>query len=171
MKCCRRCKTDLPLSDFYIVKGRPTSYCRECYKIIQRENSARQRKDPEFMRRVKSRLDRECAKRGSYRILRMFNSIKYSARRRKIPFALLKSDLSLALDRQQWCCAKTGIPFDLTTGDGRKPFGPAVDRIRNEIGYMPGNIQIVCNVYNFAKMEFSDEDVFRMAKALNNAHP
>ncbi len=170
MKRCGSCKIDRPLSDFYMLKGKPRSYCRECNKAYQRDHASRQRKNPEFMSRVKNRLEREWAKQGSYRVVRMFNSIKYSARRRKVPFALLKSDLSSALDHQQWKCAKTGIPFDLTVGDGRKPFGPAVDRIKNEIGYLPGNIQIVCNIYNFAKMDFSDADVLRMAEALTNAN-
>lgn len=62
----------------------------------------------------------------------------------------------------------TGIPFDFSTGEGTKPFGPAIDRIDSKKGYSIENIRLVCNLFNFAKNRYTDDDVLRMAIALVN---
>ena len=69
-------------------------------------------------------------------------------------------------------CAKTGIPFALVFGMGLRPFGPSIDKINPEVPYSDYNAQVVCNVYQFAKNKFTDEDVLTMAKALvqNNGY-
>ncbi len=62
-------------------------------------------------------------------------------------------------------CEVSGLP--LTFG-GRKhdPWRPSVDRIDPDEGYTPGNVQIVCWIYNRAKHIGSHEDVVRLAAAL-----
>ena len=103
---------------------------------------------------------------GTSRITRMFVSRKADARRRGIPFILSKLDVMSLAERQEWKCAQTGIAFGLSVGAGAKPFGPSIDRIDNALGYAPGNIQLVCIMYNYAKSAFADDDVFAFAEAL-----
>lgn len=100
----------------------------------------------------------------------MFLLIKGRARRRGISLNLTESDIILQLNAQDWKCFKTGITLDLTYGNGRKPFGPTIDRIDNDHGYELGNIQIVCNLYNLCKNIYTDHDVLVFAKALVEAH-
>lgn len=55
-------------------------------------------------------------------------------------------------------CSVTGIPLHL---DDKKynPYSPSIDRIDNFKGYIKGNIQVVCQIYNFCKNQFTDEQV------------
>lgn len=101
----------------------------------------------------------------------MFSQIRGRARRSGIPFSVTALDLSSQINAQNWVCARTGIPFDLTIGSGRLPFGPSVDRIDNALGYEPDNIQIVCNIYNFGKNVFTDADMLKFAHALLDHDP
>jgi hypothetical protein len=98
----------------------------------------------------------------------MFSAIKKRAQDRNIQFDLIKVELAARFEDQEWKCAKTGIEFDLSTGNGMRPFGPTLDRIDSSKGYTSENVQIVCNVYNFAKNDFDDDDVLTFAVALLN---
>lgn len=61
-------------------------------------------------------------------------------------------------------CVMTGIPFDEHGSD--TPWVAHIDRKVPELGYTPENCRLVCACYNLAKKHWTDEDVFRMAKAL-----
>lgn len=74
------------------------------------------------------------------------------------------------LSRQRGLCAKTGIKLELSddpTNCGIKsPWGPSIDQIIPSGGYVVGNVQIVCVMYNFSKGAWGDDDVLFMAKKL-----
>jgi hypothetical protein len=168
MKKCSICKAEKPIADYLAISGsgRKYSRCIQCRQTTGRVyKSNRYATDPEFKKRIKELVlvNRETR---SGRSNVMFNAIKSSAARRGLPVTIVKSDIVTLLEAQNWVCAKTGIPFDLTSGRGRRPFGPSVDRIDGSMGYEPGNIQIVCVIYNLAKSEFTCNDVTAFAKAL-----
>jgi hypothetical protein len=152
-KQCPRCK------DFFVRASIGISYCDPCRKLY---NSEQSKKDK--TRRRESQIQRY--ENREVRITKMFLSIKGSARRRNLSFIVLETDIASLITKQDWKCARTGIPFDLVAGKGKRPFGPTVDRIDNDRGYEPGNIQVVCNMYNTAKMNFTDNDVLRFAYAI-----
>jgi len=111
----------------------------------------------DYMRKYRSTKEEYCIK---GRILRR-------ARAR----ALLK-DMEFNLDKQ-WIeenvasgvCSVTGLPFIYNSNC---PFTPSIDRIDSSKGYTKDNCRIVCKIYNFAKNEFTDEDVMLVAEALVN---
>lgn len=144
MRCCSCCKIEKPFSEFYRMKDSFQAYCKKCSRGVYEKYKSEK----------------------SWRVIFMFHEIRRGARKRGLPFILLKSDIMSKLDAQNWMCARTGIKFDLTSGSGKQPFGPSVDRIDGSLGYEPGNIQLVCNLYNYAKNEFADADVLIFAKAL-----
>lgn len=61
-------------------------------------------------------------------------------------------------------CALTAIPF-ASSGE-KSPWIAHIDRIVPEKGYIESNCRLVCACYNFAKSNWTDEDVLKMAKAL-----
>lgn len=70
-------------------------------------------------------------------------------------------------DEQNGCCALTGIQFVFSKDDRFKmrPFTASIDRINSKIGYVEGNIRLVCNVVNLALNEFGLEIFDKMCKA------
>lgn len=65
-------------------------------------------------------------------------------------------------------CSVTGLPLTWEhDGSSRSnPWAPSVDRIDCSHGYVPGNVRVVCVLYNLARNSFPDEAVVTMAKAL-----
>lgn len=68
-------------------------------------------------------------------------------------------------------CEVTGIPFDLrkelaTKHGMRSNFGPSVDQIEPQGGYLQTNCQLVVWCYNAAKGEGTHAEVVEMAEAL-----
>lgn len=175
---CRTCLLEKPKAAFSAY-GR---VCKECTKHRLKEKYLT---DPAFVKRQQKRNKRryernksnplyvekerqkgfENRKTKSGRIRTMFQALRRGARMREIPFILLVSDIEAKFEQQNWKCARTGIQFELTAGEGRKPFAPSVDRIDNSRGYEPGNIQIVIWMYNIAKNKFTDADVLAFATA------
>jgi hypothetical protein len=169
MKQCFRCKTTKPLDQFTINKGKPKTYCKPCASAKSSQYLAKQRTTkPDFYEHNRVRQQRAREKNKKARVAMIFTNVKFHAKRRSrdLDFSLTRDLLFLLFELQEWKCKQTGIPLDLTTGKGKRPFGPAVDRIDNEKGYQISNIQIVCNVYNYAKNEFTDGDVMKFAEAL-----
>lgn len=68
-------------------------------------------------------------------------------------------------------CSVTGIPLSADGGHGKarqNPWAPSVDRIDSDLGYIQGNVRLVCWAYNLAKGPWDDEVVRTMARALLN---
>lgn len=169
VKECFKCKEIKPFEDFGRTKKAVSkTYCRNCENLYNREYYSNKKNDPIFIiqRRTKARQLRETSR--NTRILQMFHTLKNGSRRRNrtLDFELTRELLHALFILQDWKCKQTGIPFDFSTGKGKRPFGPTVDRIDNSKGYSLTNIQIVCNVYNLAKSNFQTEDVLIFAKAL-----
>lgn len=169
---CMKCKTEKPVADFYVRKnGSLWSDCKKCNNI-QSNSYTRQRYkcDPDFVRALAANQTRLRAMPGT-RVGLMWRALKSGAEKRGIRFAIEKEDIRALAERQQWTCARTGLPLDLTMGKGQLPFGPTIDRIDNERGYEVENIQLVCYIYNVAKNRFTDEDVLKFAEALSGHSP
>jgi hypothetical protein len=166
-KTCPICNVTKPLAEFGFTKGRVRGYCRKCNKTYC-NNYTRQRyaTDSTFSARERERAQRNRSENKPYRTGQIFHSVRQSAAKRGIAFNITREQIAALLNAAEWKCAQTGIAFDLTTGQGRRPFGPTVDRIDNSRGYELSNIQVVCNVYNYAKSTFSHDDVLRFATAL-----
>lgn len=70
-------------------------------------------------------------------------------------------------------CEATGIPFSLEPGPYRhraNPWAPSLDRRDNSKGYTPDNVQVVVAAYNYAKSEWSEAVLLRLARAIVDAN-
>ncbi|GLX91801.1 hypothetical protein Pfra02_43690 [Pseudomonas fragi] len=52
-------------------------------------------------------------------------------------------------------CELSGVNFDLSPG--RKPNSPSLDRINPELGYIPGNVRVICHALNAALGDWGEE--------------
>lgn len=101
----------------------------------------------------------------------VFIHTRGNAAKKSIPF-----ELTLDWVEERFAagvCEVTGLALVMTEAysHGHKhPFRPTIDRIDNSKGYAPGNCRVVCWIFNLAKADWTDEEVFTMARALINKH-
>ncbi len=60
-------------------------------------------------------------------------------------------------NQQKGRCAITNVPLKLERGEGDVWENCSVDRIDNSIGYMQGNIRLVCRAVNMMRSNMGDE--------------
>jgi len=97
------------------------------------------------------------------------NAARSRAREAGFPCAIDAHDIDKLLVDQHWRCAVTGV--DLVSpqpGTTRDPFGPSLDRIVPAMGYVVGNVRIVCNMVNFAMNEWGEAAFYRMIEAIKS---
>jgi hypothetical protein len=96
-----------------------------------------------------------------------FNAERRSAEARRA-FAIRPADLLMAWRQAGGRCAVSGIDFDLDAVMSRRraPFAPSLDRIDSSLGYVPGNIRLVCQIVNFAMNEWGEAPLRRLAAAM-----
>ena len=60
---------------------------------------------------------------------------------------------------QQGRCALTGMILDYESGslDNKNPYRTSVDRIDNDLGYVKGNVRLLCHWANNAKSTWDDK--------------
>ena len=96
---------------------------------------------------------------------------KSRARARGMEFNICSDRVVQMLQAQDFKCALSGIRFTLEKPDtsSRKPFAPSIDRIDPSVGYVHGNIRIVCAIVNCAVSDFGDDIFLTMVRrtALN----
>lgn len=111
------------------------SYCMECNRIYGRERAREQReKDPEEFRKYRRRLHSKDPIGGLYR------GTKSRARVRGISFTITLEDLEL-----DGCCQCCGREMFVTEEKGyQKPHSPSLDRLIPKLGYIPGNVNVIC---------------------------
>ena len=80
---------------------------------------------------------------------RAVNGARMRSKAKGIPFDLDIYAIDCLLVDQGWRCAITGIPLVAPNGS-QEPYGPSLDRIVPKLGYVPGNVRIVCNIANTA---------------------
>ena len=95
----------------------------------------------------------------------MWRTKMNGARQRNIFFSLTVDWFEREFARGT--CAATGLPFEFSLKGYRvNPFSPHVDRIDPQRGYTEDNSQVVCAIYNMAKLDWPEHVVLRMANAL-----
>lgn len=80
-------------------------------------------------------------------------------------------DLSEEWAKATWTgyCVLTGLPFELGQTP-RTPFSPSIDRIDPTQSYIQSNCRFILFCMNTFKMDFSDEHMYIVAKALLERH-
>ena len=87
---------------------------------------------------------------------KMFHNAKHRAKLKGIPFTITMEDIIIPE-----LCPLLEIPILLETGDRRSPHNPSLDRIvpGKDIGYIPGNIQVISSRANWLKADATLEEL------------
>lgn len=70
---------------------------------------------------------------------------------------------------QRGRCALSGLHFraeHFKDALVKYPFGPSLDRIVPKRGYVAGNVRLVCTAANFARNQWGDEALRRLARGI-----
>lgn len=99
----------------------------------------------------------------------LLNAAKWRAKQRGLTFALTDE-----WARERWTgrCELSDIPFVLGRREsGPKTYSPSIDQIRAKGGYTPDNCRFVIWAVNALKHDGTDEDVYRIARAIVDKNP
>ena len=96
---------------------------------------------------------------------KLFRQIRKNADSRKIEVDIDLEYLKELYDSQAGKCAISGIEmtYDSYTSNNISP-----DRIDTRIGYVKGNIHLVCNIINIMKWDFGLNDFLQMCKVVSD---
>lgn len=88
------------------------------------------------------------------------------AQQRRLTFTITPEYIAWLLEKQGHCCAVTLASFSAAKVAGMRirPWLPSADRIDCSLGYVPGNVRIVCGFVNVAMNGFGEHfftDVLR----------
>jgi hypothetical protein len=99
---------------------------------------------------------------------RNITKTRYAAReQRNLEFTIDTDYVMNLLVAQNGKCALTGWDFEFTRGGnlhGKNPYGCTMDRKDNSLGYIPGNVQLVCWKINKLKGEVNDTEFKTICK-------
>lgn len=94
-------------------------------------------------------LDRERRRRLEKRAQCLIAHARIRARRKKLLFDLDEHESSIQARIDAGFCELTGYPFDLRGGQ-RQFASPSLDRINPALGYVIGNVRVICFAMNSA---------------------
>ena len=165
---CRRCFTIKPASAFgFRKKGEPArkGQCRKCDTVVQlerlRTNEAYRVKQEAYQNSEKGKQVKTEARRRNV-IGGMLNAARSRALSKGVPFTIHASDIEL--NTHCPCCGVT-----LCQGLGRRRDNShSLDKIVNDLGYVPGNIWVICMRCNMLKGDSKPYELRRIADAVES---
>lgn len=92
---------------------------------------------------------------------RLILSTKASAKLKGLDHTIVESDLVCPI-----LCPYLGIPIDYTAGNGKTLLKPSVDRINPDLGYIPGNVEVISSLANTMKNRATKEQLLAFATVI-----
>ena len=133
---CSKCEETKPVSEYYTDKRRATGHQSQC-KSCQKE--WRDGKGPEY---------------------HLWRAARHRARMKGLPFTIEPDDIIIPET-----CPAIGIVIE--KGIGKLHAGsPSLDRIKPELGYVPGNTAVISHRANSMKQDASIEELEKLYKWL-----
>lgn len=116
--------------------------------------------------RSKSRKKYNTTRKGH--IQNMVVGARQRAKQRGRDFAITTADVEQLWEAQQGLCALSGRPFVTTndTGANRDPYGPSIDRVSCDLGYVAGNLRLTTTLMNLAIGTWGEEVMRTIAIAV-----
>jgi hypothetical protein len=180
MKTCATCHLPKSLDDFIKDNRRPDgrgSWCLECSATWKRSQPAEKKRSYNNAYYA-SNAEKLCADARQYRIdhqeqvrakekryytenpeVLMLKTASKRARERGLPFSITAADIKAAIPRDGRCPVTREL---FVRGEGKVcQTSMTLDRIKPELGYVPGNIAVISHLANTIKQNCTDPEVFR----------
>lgn len=152
---CYSCKQYKPLDCFdknidKWFRAEKDSRCKEC-----KRNAYLRRKEKNRGSKDLNRL-----------LYERFHALKDRARKKDIQCNIDLQYLHELWNTQKGLCALSGIPMTYYFDSGRVPTNVSVDRINSNLGYIKGNLQLVCMAVNQMKSDLTIEQLKYFCKSI-----
>lgn len=168
VKACTKCAKSLHVSSFYTsgkkVNGSPkyASWCKNCVSEKQASYHLRtwgtEKLKYTAFKRTKSARS-------------FLNYLRSKAKQRKKNEEIISLDaLELLWNSQNGLCALTKWPMTMELANGVVPTNCSLDRINSNLGYVVGNVQLVCRAANVAKHDLTQSEFVNLCKAVVQHH-
>lgn len=148
LKTCTKCGVEKPEGDFYRHGGgNRNSACKPCADNVRRQRST-----------------------ASYRLYlsRLLTQAKSRQRKTNIPVEITVDQLCDLWEQQSGKCAISDVHMTHhRDGSGRKDFNASLDRIEPPLGYVNGNVQLVCDRVNTMRHTLSVDMFYWWIKTIN----
>lgn len=166
---CTQCNAVLPESNFYKTtlksngKTQFQSACKSCFKV-------RTQKSDEKLKKKNNGISRSVLSRKSN--MRAYAShivgmAKARSEKKGLEFSIDADWFLSALEAQDWKCAISGHPMEVSAGSGTRLFnGISIDRIDNSKGYTAENCWLVCYAVNAFKGNADLSTVVQMCRLI-----
>lgn len=173
MKQCSSCKTNKSLLEFAQDRSKSSglrSQCRICTRACQNRYVARNKiKRSVYHKKYralnKDTLDnKERYRRLTKRAQGLIAHARIRAKRLGIPYALDDQVESIQAIIDIGVCEMTALRFDLTPGQ-RRHLSPSLDRKIPALGYVPGNVRVICYGMNAALGNWGEAALIEMMDA------
>lgn len=92
---------------------------------------------------------------------RALERARYRAHKKGVPFGLTMERMREMYERSGGRCAVTGHVLEKTG-----PFRPSLDRVDPELGYVDGNVRVVCLITNTAMLHYGESALLELAASI-----
>ena len=164
-KSCKKCKNDYRNSKDTIAifkeGGKWGKFCSGCgtKQLYTRKNHAAQSYINDWKCKKCNIKQRNNTHVGDKQ--RLFNQFYRSSKNRNIPWSISIDEM---FEKYTGYCALTGWELNMSY----KNTTASLDRIENDKGYEPGNIQWVHTMLNMCKNKYNQSDFLIMCQAISN---
>lgn len=157
-KKCSRCRTEKDACEFSINRAKRdglNAYCKSCaVSIVAKAHKARML-DENYRRQVSIKM-KERARRSPELV--MWRSARARSKHDGTPFSIAVSDIKIPAQ-----CPVFGV--SLCQGDGsQQDNSPSLDKFIPELGYIPGNVQVISWRANKLKRDASPDELVKLAE-------
>lgn len=153
-KLCVSCEKTKGLSEFHSAPANADRHHNSCKKCVYTRRGVG---TPEYREGMKLRYVRDWHK-------RTLNEARIRAKRLNVPFSLELSDIKIPE-----FCPVLGISL-IIGGKMRIPNRPTLDRHIPELGYVAGNVSVICWLANKTKGNLTDPTIFDRIAAYMRSH-
>lgn len=158
---------------FQRLQGQHNYNIRRGQKAIQCSRGCRSRQEPQTSKRKRTCTGEPYIKEHSPFRLFIHKAKGNSSRRRKLAFDITPGYLKEIFDIQNGICPLSGWALRIPASSQKWEKGYAysidnasLDRIDNSKGYIKGNVRFVALITNFARNQFTDEEVIKFGRAV-----
>ena len=177
VKVCRVCGIDKRADDFHVRKesGALRGECKQCISAINKARCAPVDNRRRVAAWIKVNPERHLANQRNFyhrhrkhlkgALSATLRSKKAWCKKNGIPFAITAVDVVDLFHAQDGKCVLTGRPMVWGGNECRRDT-LSIDRIEGHLGYVPGNIRLLTYQANFARNQFSDDELFEFCRAV-----